>query len=320
MSTIALVLLFLMGMPLLLLVTGGILLRTEVHRRASLRRGRRYPASRLLGDLAPFRRLLLEFVSNSPRCRELLERLAAANRPLTGRELLRHSRWLEETDEKAANMRFPDEGTVIALAVLMVTGLIRLGPGGISNTPAGYAVIASLKRAAAARTLPSAPSLQAERLTPPARPGRQPLSPRNPITEEADAPAMISAADYQELGAALAAARKLRARVGNLRALQEKLARATIIDRASVPPDLITMNSQAEVVDLTSGERLNLTLVYPVEADIRSGRLSVFSSLGAALLGRREGQLCEWPVPYGARRFRIETVRFQPETALAQVA
>jgi hypothetical protein len=84
MSTIALVLLFLMGVPLLLLVTGGILLRTEVHRRASLRRGRRYPASRLLGDLAPFRRLLLEFVSNSPRCRELLERLAAPNPPRKG--------------------------------------------------------------------------------------------------------------------------------------------------------------------------------------------------------------------------------------------
>jgi regulator of nucleoside diphosphate kinase len=188
--------------------------------------------------------------------------------------------------------------------------LIRLGRGGFSNTAAGYEVIASIERTSEVPTLQSTTLIQSEKSAPISEPTRR----------QADASAMISAADYQELGAAVAAARKLRAKVGNLRSLQDKLARATIIRRGRVPHDLITMNSQVEVADLASGERLNLTLVYPVEADIRTGRLSVFSSLGAALLGRREGQLCEWRVPYGVRRFRISAVLFQPETALARVA
>jgi regulator of nucleoside diphosphate kinase len=137
---------------------------------------------------------------------------------------------------------------------------------------------------------------------------------------EASASVMISGADHQELGAAIAAARKLTARAGKMRSLQDKLARARVISAGRVPRDLITMNSHAQIIELASGERLNLTLVYPVEADMDEGRVSVFSSLGAALLGRCVGDTFEWPVPYGVRRFMISAVLFQPEAALARAA
>lgn len=147
-----------------------------------------------------------------------------------------------------------------------------------------------------------------------------PVAERGQPARPAEAPVMISAADHQELGAAIAAARKLTARAGKMRSLQDRLARARLIPAGQVPRDLITMNSHAEIVELASGERLNLTLVYPVEADMEKGRVSVFSSLGAALLGRCVGDTCEWPVPYGVRRFMIKAVLFQPEAALARAA
>jgi len=147
-----------------------------------------------------------------------------------------------------------------------------------------------------------------------------PVAKNGQLAPPAGAPVMISVADYQELGAAIAAARKLTARAGKMRPLQEKLARARVIPAGRVPRDLITMNSHAEVVDLESGERLNLTLVYPVQADMEKGRVSIFSSLGTALLGRCVGDTCEWPVPYGVRRFMINAVLFQPEAALARAA
>jgi regulator of nucleoside diphosphate kinase len=147
-----------------------------------------------------------------------------------------------------------------------------------------------------------------------------PVRKRGELARPVEASVMISGADHQELSAAIAAARKLTARAGKMRSLQDKLARARVISAGRVPRDLITMNSHAEIIELASGERLNLTLVYPVEADMEEGRVSVFSSLGAALLGRCVGDTCEWPVPYGVRRFMINAVLFQPEAALARAA
>lgn len=89
-------------------------------------------------------------------------------------------------------------------------------------------------------------------------------------------------------------------------ALEEELSRA----------DVVTMNSRARFVDEASGEEMELTLVYPREADIASRRVSVLAPVGAALLGLAVGQAIEWPLPAGgARRLRVTEVVYQPEAA-----
>ena len=98
-------------------------------------------------------------------------------------------------------------------------------------------------------------------------------------------------------------------------ALQHELERATIVGPGDVPPDVITMNSRAELLDLETGERMEFTLVYPAEADIEAGKISVLAPLGAAMLGYRVGDQFEWIVPYGRRRLKVIAVRFQPEAA-----
>jgi regulator of nucleoside diphosphate kinase len=57
------------------------------------------------------------------------------------------------------------------------------------------------------------------------------------------------------------------------------------------------------------------TLVFPDDADIDAGRLSVLTPLGAALLGSRDGQTIEFDAPGGRRRLKVERVLYQPEAA-----
>jgi regulator of nucleoside diphosphate kinase len=80
------------------------------------------------------------------------------------------------------------------------------------------------------------------------------------------------------------------------------------------------MYSRAELLDIKTDERLNLMLVFPIDANFEEGRISVFDPLGAALLGRRVGDQVDWAVPYGIRRLQVKAVHFQPEAVLAKAA
>ena len=55
---------------------------------------------------------------------------------------------------------------------------------------------------------------------------------------------------------------------GDLKALEEELRRAVIVDAKEVPANVITMNSRAELIDLDSGETVTFTLVFPPHANI----------------------------------------------------
>jgi regulator of nucleoside diphosphate kinase len=103
-----------------------------------------------------------------------------------------------------------------------------------------------------------------------------------------------------------------------LAALAGELSRARVVPRSEIPADVVTMNSTVRLRDLETGEDDTYTLVYPDDADIDDNRLSVLAPVGTALLGYRAGDVVEWPVPAGVRRFRIEEVLFQPASALAQ--
>ena len=56
---------------------------------------------------------------------------------------------------------------------------------------------------------------------------------------------------------------------------------------------------------------LDYTLVFPQDADIGEGRIPVLAPLGTAMLGLWFGDEIEWLVPGGARRIKVEDVRFQ---------
>ena len=99
------------------------------------------------------------------------------------------------------------------------------------------------------------------------------------------------------------------------RRLNEELNRGQIVKNVGVPKKVVTMNSQVRIRDLGTDERETFTLVYPKQADINAGRLSVMAPLGTALLGAKAGDIVEVNAPAGVRRIKIERLIYQPEAA-----
>jgi regulator of nucleoside diphosphate kinase len=98
--------------------------------------------------------------------------------------------------------------------------------------------------------------------------------------------------------------------------LEGELVRATVVPREKIPHDVVTMNSRVVFENEDTGERREVTLVYPKSADIDAGRISVLVPVGTALLGLRVGQTIDWELPGGKKqRYRIVQVPFQPEAA-----
>jgi regulator of nucleoside diphosphate kinase len=132
---------------------------------------------------------------------------------------------------------------------------------------------------------------------------------------------IMTAGDHAKLEHVIACAGKLSERArGELKALQSELERAQIVAPEELPADVITLNSRAELRDLDTGDRMEFTLVIPSDASIDDCKISVAAPLGTAMLGYREGDEFEWPVPYGLRRLKVTQVHFQPEAALRAIA
>lgn len=97
--------------------------------------------------------------------------------------------------------------------------------------------------------------------------------------------------------------------------LERELSRAVAVKPEEVPPTVVTMNSEVEVLDLDTRERRSLKLVFPTLAGIEAGRISVLAPLGTALLGSCEGSCVAWQTPRGPRQLQIERIVYQPEAA-----
>lgn len=84
--------------------------------------------------------------------------------------------------------------------------------------------------------------------------------------------------------------------------LLEEIDRATIHAAAKIPADVVTMRATVTFVDEGSGANRTVQLVYPGEADISAGRISILTPVGAGLIGLREGQSITWPDRDGHER------------------
>ncbi|MDF3130177.1 nucleoside diphosphate kinase regulator [Kiritimatiellaeota bacterium B1221] len=101
----------------------------------------------------------------------------------------------------------------------------------------------------------------------------------------------------------------------DLKMIQSELERAKVVDSKKIPENVVTMNSRLQFMDLEDNEKSEVTLVFPANANIAEGKLSILSPIGTALLGYAEGDEIEWEVPGGSRRILIEKILYQPEAA-----
>ncbi|MBV8035758.1 bifunctional GNAT family N-acetyltransferase/nucleoside diphosphate kinase regulator [Roseateles sp.] len=93
--------------------------------------------------------------------------------------------------------------------------------------------------------------------------------------------------------------------------LAHEVERAIVVAPQQVARDVVTMNSRARL--RLDDEDMEVTLVYPQDADDSTGKLSVCSPIGTAILGYREGDVIDWRVPDRTCRVRIGKLLYQPE-------
>lgn len=97
-------------------------------------------------------------------------------------------------------------------------------------------------------------------------------------------------------------------------ALDEELARANVVAQKDIPRDVVTMNSKIEYIDVKTGDKNIVSLVYPQDANFEEGKISVLAPIGAALLGLKVGESIDWKLPSGqVKQVKVEQILFQPE-------
>jgi regulator of nucleoside diphosphate kinase len=123
----------------------------------------------------------------------------------------------------------------------------------------------------------------------------------------------LTAQDHEKLSILARAAENTMPDVAAL--LTEELDRAHVLAKGRHPEHTVCMGCEVEFRDDTTGKVQTVTLVYPEEADISKGKISVLTPIGTALIGLRAGHSITWETRTGdLRRLKVLQVR-EPQLA-----
>ncbi len=97
---------------------------------------------------------------------------------------------------------------------------------------------------------------------------------------------------------------------GRIQDLKTKLALADVIDPAKISQNRIAFGAKVKVMDLDTDEKKTFRLVGPDEADVKSGRISISSPVGKALLNKEIGDIVNVKAPAKTMEYEILEISF----------
>src|SRR6202051_3103233 len=92
---------------------------------------------------------------------------------------------------------------------------------------------------------------------------------------------------------------------GRIAELEDKLARAEVIDVSKLSGDTVKFGATVTVVDEDTEEKKVWQLVGEPEADAKHGKISITSPLARALVGKKKGASVEVVTPGGAKAYEV---------------
>jgi transcription elongation factor GreA len=98
---------------------------------------------------------------------------------------------------------------------------------------------------------------------------------------------------------------------GRIAELEDKLARAEVIDVSKLSGDTIKFGATVTLVDEDTEEKRIWQIVGEPEADAKSGKISITSPLARALIGKAKGANVEVVTPGGAKAYEVKKVEFR---------
>lgn len=97
---------------------------------------------------------------------------------------------------------------------------------------------------------------------------------------------------------------------GRIADLEDKLARAHVIDPSTIRADKIVFGATVTLIDLESGNEVEYQIVGVDESDIKQGKVSITSPIARALIGKDEGDTAIVRAPSGEREYEVQEVRY----------
>jgi|SRR5687767_6827193 transcription elongation factor GreA len=94
----------------------------------------------------------------------------------------------------------------------------------------------------------------------------------------------------------------------HIRKLESDIAAARIVAEEDVDTSKVSILTKVKLTNLTNKKQVTYQIVSEKEADLKLGKISVTSPIGAGLLGKTVGDVAEVKVPAGLVRFKIEDI------------
>jgi len=98
---------------------------------------------------------------------------------------------------------------------------------------------------------------------------------------------------------------------GRILELEDKVARAEVIDISKLSGDNVKFGATVNLIDDETEEKVTYIIVGEYEADISKHRISISSPLARALIGKSVGDLVDVTTPGGTRSYEILSVEFK---------
>lgn len=95
-----------------------------------------------------------------------------------------------------------------------------------------------------------------------------------------------------------------------IRQIEDRLARAEVVETGGQPPDVVRFGTTVVLEDLDNGDEVTYRIVGEDEADVSRGLLSVSSPVARALIGKRIEDQVQVVVPKGKREYEVRKIRF----------
>jgi transcription elongation factor GreA len=97
---------------------------------------------------------------------------------------------------------------------------------------------------------------------------------------------------------------------GRIAEIDDKLARADVIDVSKLGGSKVRFGATVTLIDVDTEEKSTYKIVGEDEANVKNGKISVTSPLARAMIGKEEGDEAEVAAPSGARAYEVAKVEY----------
>jgi transcription elongation factor GreA len=97
---------------------------------------------------------------------------------------------------------------------------------------------------------------------------------------------------------------------GRVAELEDKIARAEVIDVTKLSGETVKFGATVTLVDEDTDEEVTYQLVGEDEADVKQGLIAVTSPIGRAIIGKGVGDTAEVDTPRGSKSYEILAIRW----------